>query len=119
MTSKSSDRLLTEVERQEKYLAKPPNDFSFPSSMRPKRSRRSGYRNTAAAARETVDNATRPWRTALMSASPAPRPASRNNAPTRRSPEPGAEAGVRSPRATRTWRPDLQGQPRDQSRRPW
>lgn len=30
MTSKSSDRLLTEVGCQEKHLAKPPNDFSFP-----------------------------------------------------------------------------------------
>lgn len=30
MTTETNDRLLTEVERQEKYLAKLPEDFSFP-----------------------------------------------------------------------------------------
>jgi hypothetical protein len=56
----TSDRLLTEVERQEKYLAKLPDDFSFPlfnAAQALESQRRSGYRNTAAAAREIVDNA--------------------------------------------------------------
>lgn len=56
----ASDRLLTEVERQEKYLAKLPEDFSFPlfnAAQALESQRRSGYRNTAAAAREIVDNA--------------------------------------------------------------
>jgi len=55
--TQTSDRLLTEIERQQKYL---PDDFEFPlfnaaealESQRP-----SGYRNTAVAAREIVDNA--------------------------------------------------------------
>lgn len=54
------DRLLTEIERQEKYLAKLPEDFSFPlfnAAQALESQRRSGYRNTAAAAREIVDNA--------------------------------------------------------------
>jgi hypothetical protein len=54
------DRLLTEIERQKKYLDLLPNDFSFPlfNSKRALESqRRNGYRNTAAAAREIVDNA--------------------------------------------------------------
>jgi hypothetical protein len=56
----TNDRLLTEVERQEKYLAKLPEDFSFPlfnAAQALESQRRSGYRNTAAAAREIVDNA--------------------------------------------------------------
>lgn len=56
----ANDRLLTEVERQEKYLAKLPEDFSFPlfnAAQALESQRRSGYRNTAAAAREIVDNA--------------------------------------------------------------
>lgn len=60
MTSETNDRLLTEVERQEKYLAKLPDDFSFPlfnAAQALESQRRSGYRNTAAAAREIVDNA--------------------------------------------------------------
>lgn len=60
MTTKTNDRLLTEVERQEKYLAKLPKDFNFPlfnAARALESQRRSGYRNTAAAAREIVDNA--------------------------------------------------------------
>lgn len=56
----ANDRLLTEVERQTKYLAKLPEDFAFPlfnAAQALESQRRSGYRNTAAAAREIVDNA--------------------------------------------------------------
>jgi hypothetical protein len=56
----TSDRLLTEIERQQKYLAKLPDDFEFPlfnAAQALESQRRSGYRNTAAAAREIVDNA--------------------------------------------------------------
>ncbi len=55
-----SDRLLTEVERQQKYLARLPQNYAFPlfnASQALESQRRSGYRNTAAAAREIVDNA--------------------------------------------------------------
>lgn len=58
--AQTSDRLLTEVERQQKYLDKLPNDFAFPlfnAAQALESQRRSGYRNTAAAAREIVDNA--------------------------------------------------------------
>ena len=58
--SQTSDRLLTEIERQEKYLSKLPDDFEFPlfnAAQALESQRRSGYRNTAAAAREIVDNA--------------------------------------------------------------
>lgn len=54
-----SDKLLTEVERQEKVLASLPSDFTFPlfNAQRALESqRKSAYRNTAAAAREIVDN---------------------------------------------------------------
>jgi hypothetical protein len=54
------DRLLTEVERQEKYLAKLPANYNFPlfnAAQALESQRRSGYRNTASAAREIVDNA--------------------------------------------------------------
>ncbi|MHB0670826.1 ATP-binding protein [Roseomonas mucosa] len=60
ITTDTSDRLLTEVERQQKYLAKLPSDFEFPlfnAAQALESQRRSGYRNTAAAAREIVDNA--------------------------------------------------------------
>jgi len=53
------DRLLTEIERQEKYLARLPDTYSFPlfnASQALESQRRSGYRNTASAAREIVDN---------------------------------------------------------------
>jgi histidine kinase/DNA gyrase B/HSP90-like ATPase len=56
----ANDSLLTEVERQEKYLARLPEDFTFPlfnAARALESQRRSGYRNTAAAAREIVDNA--------------------------------------------------------------
>lgn len=56
----TSDRLLTEVERQQKYLDRLPEDFTFPlfnGAQALESQRRSGYRNTAAAAREIVDNA--------------------------------------------------------------
>jgi hypothetical protein len=55
-----SDRLLSEVERQKKHLAKLPKDFEFPlfnAKQALESQRRNGYRNTAAAAREIVDNA--------------------------------------------------------------
>ena len=49
-----------ELERQEKYLAELPPDFTFPL-FNTKRAldsqRQNGYRNTAVAAREIVDNA--------------------------------------------------------------
>lgn len=56
----TEDRLLTEIERQQKYLAKLPDDFSYPlfnAAQALESQRRSGYRNTASAAREIVDNA--------------------------------------------------------------
>jgi hypothetical protein len=55
-----TDRLLTEVERQQKYLARLPNNFTFPlfnAKQALESQRRSGYRDTASAAREIVDNA--------------------------------------------------------------
>jgi hypothetical protein len=55
-----SDTLLTEIERQEKYLAELPEDFSFPLfNVRHavESQRRSGYRDTASASREIIDNA--------------------------------------------------------------
>lgn len=58
--TKANDRLLTEVERQKKYLAKLPDDFDFPlfnAAQALESQRRSGYRNSASAAREIVDNA--------------------------------------------------------------
>jgi len=54
------DRLLTEIERQKKYLGQLPEKCEFPlfNGRRALESqRRSGYRHTAAAAREIVDNA--------------------------------------------------------------
>lgn len=54
-----TDRLLTELERQQKYLDRLPKTFEFPlfNAMQALESqRRNGYRNTAAAAREMVDN---------------------------------------------------------------
>ena len=56
----TDDRLLTEVERQEKYLARLPEDFPFPlfnAAQALESQRRSGYRNTASAARDIIDNA--------------------------------------------------------------
>jgi hypothetical protein len=55
-----TDRLLTEIERQQKYLARLPENFEFPlfnAKQALESQRRSGYRNTASAARELVDNA--------------------------------------------------------------
>jgi hypothetical protein len=54
------DRMLSELERQKKYLDQLGDHFTFPlfNSKRALESqRRSAYRNTAAAAREMVDNA--------------------------------------------------------------
>ena len=55
----AKDQLLNELERQEKYLAELPADFSYPL-FNTKRAldsqRQNGYRNTAVAAREIVDN---------------------------------------------------------------
>ncbi|TGR84241.1 hypothetical protein EN866_33535 [Mesorhizobium sp. M2D.F.Ca.ET.223.01.1.1] len=59
-TTETADRLLTEVERQQKYLAKLPKDYKFPlfnAAQALESQRRSGYRSTASAAREIVDNA--------------------------------------------------------------
>lgn len=55
-----SDLLLNEVERQKKYLARLPKGFTFPlfnAKQALMSQRRNGYRNTAVAAREIVDNA--------------------------------------------------------------
>jgi len=55
-----SDRLLSEVERQRKYLGRLPDNFEFPifnSKQALESQRRNGYRDTASAAREIVDNA--------------------------------------------------------------
>ena len=52
--------LLTELERQQRYLDQLPKNFAFPLFNAKKAldsQRRSGYRDTAAAAREIVDNA--------------------------------------------------------------
>ncbi|MBY3271363.1 MULTISPECIES: ATP-binding protein [Rhizobium] len=59
-TTTTSDRLLTEIERQQKYLSLLPDDFSFPlfnAAQALESQRRSGYRNTASASREIIDNA--------------------------------------------------------------
>lgn len=56
----TSDRLLTEIERQQKYLDRLPDNYAFPlfnASQALESQRRSGYRNTASAAREIIDNA--------------------------------------------------------------
>jgi histidine kinase/DNA gyrase B/HSP90-like ATPase len=54
------DMLSTEIERQKKTLDRLPSDFVYPlfnSRHAVESQRRSGYRNTASAAREIVDNA--------------------------------------------------------------
>jgi hypothetical protein len=56
----SEQTILTEVERQKKYLDQLPANFTFPlfnSRKALESQRQSGYRNTAAAAREIIDNA--------------------------------------------------------------
>lgn len=56
----TNDYLLSEIERQQKYLDRLPANFEFPlfnSKQALESQRRNGYRNTAAAAREIVDNA--------------------------------------------------------------
>lgn len=54
-----SDSLMNEIQRQEKYLSELPKDFNYPL-FNTKRAldsqRQNGYRNTAVAAREIVDN---------------------------------------------------------------
>jgi hypothetical protein len=56
----AKDQLLSEIERQQKYLAELPKNFSYPL-FNTKRAldsqRQNGYRNTAVAAREIIDNA--------------------------------------------------------------
>lgn len=55
----TSDRLLTEIERQEKYLGQLPDNFEFPlfnSKQALESQRKNGYRDSASAAREIVDN---------------------------------------------------------------
>lgn len=54
------DRLLTEIERQRKYLNRLPSDFTYPlfnAKQAIQSQRASGYRDTASAGREIVDNA--------------------------------------------------------------
>src|SRR5438105_80904 len=56
----TSDRLLSELERQEKYLSRLPADFKFPlfnAKQALESQRASAYRSTAAASREIIDNA--------------------------------------------------------------
>jgi hypothetical protein len=56
----ASDRLLSEVDRQTKYLERLPEDYAYPlfnAAQALESQRRSGYRNTASAAREIIDNA--------------------------------------------------------------
>jgi hypothetical protein len=56
----TSPRLMTELERQEYYLSQLPPDYEFPlfsGKQAVESQRRSGYRDTARAAREIVDNA--------------------------------------------------------------
>src|SRR5574341_2252111 len=56
----NTDQLLPELERQQKYLANLPPDFAFPlfnARYAIESQRKSGYRDTAAASREIVDNA--------------------------------------------------------------
>lgn len=55
-----NDKLQKELQRQEEYLNRLPDNFEFPlfnSKQALESQRRNGYRNTAAAAREIVDNA--------------------------------------------------------------
>ncbi|HEX8649472.1 MAG TPA: ATP-binding protein [Pyrinomonadaceae bacterium] len=55
-----TDRLLSELERQDKYLKELPPNYEFPlfdAKQALESQRRNGYRDTAAAARELVDNA--------------------------------------------------------------
>jgi Histidine kinase-, DNA gyrase B-, and HSP90-like ATPase len=59
-SSMASDRLLTELQRQQKYLERLPDDFTFPlfnAKQAIDSQRASAYRNTGAASREIVDNA--------------------------------------------------------------
>lgn len=59
MTTTTSDRLLSELDRQRKYLDELPEDFQYPLfNVRHavESQRASGYRSTAAAAREIIDN---------------------------------------------------------------
>jgi hypothetical protein len=59
-TSTIDTRLMTELQRQEYYLAKLPADYEFPlfsGKQAVESQRRSGYKDTAHAAREIVDNA--------------------------------------------------------------
>jgi hypothetical protein len=56
----TSDRLLSEIERQQKYLDRLPDDFTFPlfnARQALESQRASAYGSTAAASREIVDNA--------------------------------------------------------------
>jgi hypothetical protein len=58
--AKGLSTLLSEVERQEKYLAGLPPEFKFPlfnGRLAVESQRKSGYKDTARAAREIVDNA--------------------------------------------------------------
>src|SRR5881397_2829323 len=57
--SREQLRLLSEIERQAYYTARLPNDFRFPlfsGRQAVLSQRQSGYRTTARAAREIVDN---------------------------------------------------------------
>jgi hypothetical protein len=55
----TNDQLLTELERREKYLAELPANFNFPlfnTKCALESQRQNGYRNSAVAVREIVDN---------------------------------------------------------------
>jgi len=59
-TNASSDESLTELQRQELYLSELPKDFEFPlfsGRQAIESQRRSGYKTTARAVRELIDNA--------------------------------------------------------------
>jgi hypothetical protein len=71
----TSDRLSSEVERQQKYLVCLPENYAFPlfnASHALESQRHSGYRNSAAAAREIIDNAMEAGATRSACASSAP-----------------------------------------------
>ena len=58
-SSMASDRLLTELQRQQKYLERLPDEYAFPlfnAEQAISSQRASAYRDTAAASREIVDN---------------------------------------------------------------
>ena len=78
----ANDQLLSEIERQRKYLGELPENFEFPLfNVRHavESQRASGYRHTAAAAREMTDSAVRGGRpaTSMSCSTPTRRAAAR------------------------------------------